>query len=244
MWLKQIFIYSNNYFKNLSKIERILLYFLPLILSVFILYVFKPIKIDNKRMLTDIKKLEDKIDDLKIISQIDMQIVLKEIEDLIAKNNLILSSMKVDERTLYIHVKGNIANIISLINYCEHYSNSSSIHSLLMDFNEIENSNHLKIKISFDKNYIKDNTYLQQFYKELDNFSSSNNSKKKVKTNKEQTIDFKLSAIVGEYALLNNKWYKKEDIILNHIIQSLSKNSVVLQSSNNKKIHLKLFQNE
>jgi hypothetical protein len=228
--------YTNNYLKQLSLFERVLVYMFPLVIfsSSFLLMDFSEIK--QNKVQSQIVQLKEKIEVLeKQGSKPTMfAIVLDDFEQYAIDKKLLVDSIQIFDRSIDLKVKGHLNNLVSLIDYCETYDNYSKVKSLKMSYHEKERLNSLNIVISFDKAYIKINENEQALQEELQSLENV--------FVKAQVFDavMQLNAIVGNYVLINDQWLSKEETFQGYTIASISPKHITM-TKDNKKVLLELF---
>jgi len=92
--------------------------------------------------------------------------------------------------------------------------------------------NIFRISSEFNKYYIKE---------KITNIKVKKENIKKVRKNSINT--FKLKAIISNHILIDNKWYKLNDLVGKYKLTKIEKNLVVLNYKE-KNINLRLFKNE
>jgi hypothetical protein len=135
-------------------------------------------------------------------------------EKIIKQNKLILNSIIFDTN-INLKISGNINSLVKFIDitYTEYKILSYDI--------KLQNKKlYLYIKYDVKQNiYIKKNNELKY---------NLRNPFKKVK-NKQEKLSL---AIIGEYVLINHKWYQKGDIYKNKKIINIYKNKIELKDKN------------
>lgn len=147
--------------------------------------------------------------------------VLKDIENFALKEEIYLEKISNDNKKLLLDVSGSFKKRMKLFNYIENYNSFSKIKSFELD------DNILKIEVTFDKFYKKTTLDIS---KELEQFE-------------EEQKNYNLIAIVDNKALINSKWFNKNETIDSLKILEIKPQFIVL-GNRFKKIVLRLHKNE
>ncbi len=213
--------YIENSFDNLSLKIKIELFIFPMVLFLILFYIFifnsdlkQKVLIDSTS--TYLRKYETHKMNKKVVY------ILKDIEVFAKNKNIILTTISSDNKTIELSVKAKFLRQIEFIKYLEDYNSFSKIDILNL------NENELKIKINFNKFFIKNSFTIKA---RLENLIHKNN------------IKLKLKAIVSQSILINNKWLKINEMINSYKIIKIDKNNVYLKNSF-ETIKLKLYKND
>jgi len=199
------------YFDNFTNKEKIILYIIP-IMIIILYFIYKP-KIVNENYNANIYSTNNK-------SQIEM---INYFEEVLKKDKIDLTSIILGNRTINIKINSNINKIVKFIN-------NTYLEYKIISYNIIYNNKKIYLDITYNIN------------KKV-NYQKNNISKYKLKNPfiKMKSKNTKLTkAIIGEYVLIDNRWYKKGDNYKNKIITNIYKNEIELKDKNNISI-LKVF---
>jgi len=201
------------YFDTISLKEKILLLLIP-IMIIFLYMVYKPIKYTN---------VYQKINNKKVYSQID---IINYFDKYAKSHKIEIQSINFTNKILDIKLNANINSIVKFVDdtYIKYKIIAYSINS---------HNKHITLDIKYNLN--EDLYYKRSKTKRYDLKNPFSKIKSKNK---------KLSkAIIGQYVLINNKWYKKGDIYKNKTIVNIYKDKIELKEDNKISI-LKVFDEE
>jgi hypothetical protein len=204
--------YLNNKFLNSSRKTKIELYILPLFIFVFLYFSFienitkEKLEISSK---TDFSNYENK----KFNGSFSELFSI--LEELANKNNISIFTNDRIEKQILLKGKGTKESILEFINKIENINNFTKIDSLILTKDENDEYK-FNLKIDLNKFYIKS-------LKSIEN--------KKYNIEKvEKKIEFKINAIIAEYALINEKWITENEKIENYVVVKIEKNFVLLKN--------------
>ena len=162
--------------------------------------------------------IDNKINNTK--SQLE---IIKYFEKRIKSNKINLESMNFTNNKLNLKIYSNINKIIKFINitYLEYE---------ILSYHITESNKIIYLDISF---YISNNSYYKQ--RKIKKYNLKNPFVKIKSRNTKLT-----KAIIGEFVLIDNKWYKKGDSYKNKIINNIYKDKIELKQ-NNKISILRIF---
>ena len=140
--------------------------------------------------------------------------IIQEFQDYILKNKIELINISNSSNTIYLSINSNNTKLIKLLEYIENFNQYSRIKTL-----KIQNSK-VDIKIEFSKSYIKNSALDREKLFYIEEYEKLNKA-------------LKIDAIVGEYALIDNKWLKKGQNIDDFEIVSINSDSITLQKDKN-----------
>jgi len=193
---------ASIYFDNINLKQKVYLYLIPILISI-IYFMNASYEIKN----TSVNNVKYK----KQRTQLEL---IEYFEKIIKQNKLILNSIIFDTN-INLKISGNINSLVKFIDitYTEYKILSYDI--------KLQNKKlYLYIKYDVKQNiYIKKNNELKY---------NLRNPFKKVK-NKQEKLSL---AIIGEYVLINHKWYQKGDIYKNKKIINIYKNKIELKDKN------------
>ena len=189
---------SKIYFNSLKLKEKILLYIIPIL--IIVVYILNMPSSSNE--IINHSKISN-----KRLTQIEH---IKYFESIIKKYKLTMINIKFNN-TMNIKLEGNINNIIKFVNttYLKYEIISYSI--------RVENKN---IQLAINYNLNTNINILKNLKKEV----KLKNPFIKSKIRKERLA----KAIIGEYVLINKKWYTNGDKYKGKIIYKIHKNYVEL----------------
>lgn len=222
--------YFNNNFLKSSKKTKIELYVLPLLIYL-LLYLFflekgknKDVEISSKLNYEEFynKKFESSF--LELFSSLEK--LAKKYEISILKNEK-------NENIILLKAVGNKQSIFDFIKDIENLNNFTKIDFLNMNKNEETKIYTFELKINLNKYYIKN----------LKNIEYEKNHEKVFVTQNNQNKEFKINAIVDDYAFINETWIKKNEKIENYKLIKINRDFVVLSNELNE-IKLELLNEE
>jgi hypothetical protein len=190
-------------YDSLSILIKVELFLVPLIF----LFYFTFFEANNQSQ----KKIINPIDIQNIDININSVEILKNIEDYLASKKIQIIELSNKKNQIKIVVKIKKLNeYIEFLKFIEEYNPYSKIVS-------IEDILGIKtLTISFDRFYIKEKLDLSKYFKKIINKSS-----------------YKLTAIVGDKAYINQKWLSIGEHIDNYEIVNIGVDTVVLKNKNN-----------
>lgn len=218
-----------NNFVNSSMKVKIQLYILPLFFIYFYIYFYTG---TNKEYIQDNRS---KLDGLlnKKFNKSYLEII-KKIENYSNLEKIKIISIDYKNKNLLIKGKTTLLKIKSLIRKLEIINNYSNIILVNILTKGKNNEYSFEINTEFKKYYIKDKNKTE----------NKTENKDKVQVVKKKSKDiFKLNAIVSNYILLNDKWYKLKERVGKYKIIEIKEKSVVLDYKG-KNLNLKLYKNE
>lgn len=213
----QVLKYIEDRFESLSIRVKIELFLFPFI--VFFLFIY--IMDENRSMKSFDKKIEF-LDIENLQMNENFVDILKNIEKFAKENSIHLENISNTNNSVKIEANANIKNRIKLLEFLENYNSFSK----LRDFEIIDDK--LLVEIAFNKFYKKEKINISDSLEFFEN---------------EKIFIYKLKAIVGKKALINDTWLNKEDRIGQFKVFEINSKSVVLKNSY-KTLVLKLYKNE
>lgn len=216
--------YLKNSFENSSLKVKIELYLLPLLL-IFLLYLlffeeqnlnFKENSYKNELLALQSKKFDEPILEL-----------LKTTENLAKSHNIFIQKIESVKEQIFLKAKSKQSDLLHFLQELENLNNFTKITTLNLSSVTSED-------LSFDLKLDVSNYYIKNGEKIIKNRVLESPKKIEVETtpNKMQKlIDFKISAVVGEYAFINNIWIKKGEFIDDFEVINVDKNYVLLKNS-------------
>lgn len=222
--------YFNNNFLKSSKKTKIELYILPLLICVF-LYLFflekgknEDVEISSKLNYEEFynKKFESSF--LEFFSSLEK--LAKKYEILILKNEK-------DKNIILLKAQGKKQSILNFIKDIENLNNFTKIDFFNMNKNEETKNYIFELKINLNKYYIKN----------LKEIEYEKKYKKIIVTQNSQNKEFRINAIVDDFAFINETWIKKNEKIEDYKLIKIDRNFVVLSNESNE-IKLELLNEE
>lgn len=218
-YLNEKFIYTTNK----TKIE---LYILP-ILIVFLFYIFlqenKEEKISSTidNYLFENKKMEENF--LEIISKI---------ENLAKKNSIFIIKSEKKEPEIILVFSGELNDIFEFLMQIERLNNFSNIK--FISYKKEQNKNIVNLRVDFSKFFIKKFGERSEKLILNDSLQFSKDEKIAEETiednlQNEQKVEFEISAIIGQYAFINNIWVKKDEQINSYKLTKIYRDYVILE---------------
>lgn len=222
--------YFNNNFLKSSKKTKIELYILPLLICVF-LYLFflekgknEDVEISSKLNYEEFynKKFESSF--LEFFSSLEK--LAKKYEILILKNEK-------DKNIILLKAQGKKQSILNFIKDIENLNNFTKIDFFNMNKNEETKNYIFELKINLNKYYIKN----------LKEIEYEKKYEKIIVTQNSQNKEFRINAIVDDFAFINETWIKKNEKIEDYKLIKIDRNFVVLSNESNE-IKLELLNEE
>lgn len=222
--------YFNNNFLKSSKKTKIELYILPLLICVF-LYLFflekgknEDVEISSKLNYEEFynKKFESSF--LEFFSSLEK--LAKKYEILILKNEK-------DKNIILLKAQGKKQSILNFIKDIENLNNFTKIDFFNMNKNEKTKNYTFELKINLNKYYIKN----------LKEIEYEKKYEKVIVTQNSQNKEFRINAIVDDFAFINETWIKKNEKIEDYKLIKIDRNFVVLSNESNE-IKLELLNEE
>ena len=199
------------YFDSFTIREKIILYIIP-ILIIVLYFMYKP-KTIQKDYYNNIYNVNTK-------SQLE---VIDYFQKIIKLNKIDLISIAFNNNIINIKINSNINKVVKFIN-------TTYLEYEIISYNISDKNKKIYLDITYNNTkqvyYEKNNISKYKLKNPFINIKSKNNKLSK--------------AIIGEYVLINNKWYKKGDNYKNKIITNIFKNEIELKDKNNISI-LKVF---
>jgi len=193
---------ASIYLENINFKQKIYLYLIPILISI-IYFLNVSYTVKN----TSINNIEYK----KQRTQLEL---IEYFEHIIKQNKLVLHSV-VFNNNMNLKVSGNINSLVKFIDitYIQYKILSYDI--------KLQNKKvYLYIKYNTNQDiYMKNNNVIK--YDLSNPFKKVRNKRKKLSL-----------AIIGEYVLINNKWYEKGDMYKNKKIITIYKNKIELKDKN------------
>lgn len=196
----------DNNFVNSSLKTKIELYIFPILL-IFLFYTIfqndtKQDAVIESKIDFDYSKMEFKDSFLEFFSNL---------EEYASKNEIQILNLTNNKKIVSIKAKSDFEKIQKLIQKIENLNNFTDIKSLKMNKQEF-NSHFVEIEIDLNKFYIK-------------RLEKENQNSQNIK-------EYKLKAIVFDYAFINEVWLKKSEKIDDFELKQIERNFVVLQKEN------------
>lgn len=231
--------YLNNKFNNSSLKTKIELYLLPLLIIYLLYYILSNMpenQIKEIKKTTNINSYINKKFDASFLD------LFNKIETIAKQLNIKVQSLNNIENSVELRVYAKIKDIGKLIKKIEAINNFTKITSIsiykkdeldryLIDFIVDLNSFYLKnINDSDEEKYKKsEKTTAKEKQKKIENKKEDSI---KISNNKKE--EYKLTAIVSDFVMINDKWIKKGERIDDLKLVKVSKNFIILQNHKNK----------
>ena len=213
----------NNKFINTPLKTKIELYLLPLLLLYLFYFLFHFEVKDDLSIQTKVN-----LDYSKEQFNDSFLDLFANLEDYASKNEIVIISLTNEKKIVFIKAKSTLKNIEKFIKKIENLNNFTKIKSFILKQNE--NEYIFEIQIDLNKFFIK------KIEKEVENQSLAETDGIK---NSEKSKEYKINAIISNYAFVNDIWLKKDENIDDLKLVQIEKDFVVLENEN-KKIVLEL----
>ncbi len=196
----------NNRFIDSSLKIKVELYILPILLISLFFIISQNDRKENRviesKIDFDYSKIQFKDSFLELFSNI---------EDYASKNKIQILNLTNKDKIVFVKAKSDFQNIERFIQKIENLNNFTDIKIVKINKQEL-NSYFVEIEIDLNKFYIK------KIEKEIQNT--------------ENIKEYKLKAIVSEYALVDEIWLKKSEKIDGFELKQIERNFIVLQKEN------------
>ncbi|HIP12082.1 MAG TPA: hypothetical protein EYG97_03720 [Arcobacter sp.] len=221
------------YFNNLSSLQQIQLYIIPLMIVVFVYINYSSPKLvknnnTNLHINKEITKYKNKLDSLKDENkQIEPLKIISSYEYLANKFKVNILNLSISKHLITIQYKSKHKNAISYLNSLEKISD-------IMTFDILSEGKYTIVNVVTNISNSKSINTINQTINQ--NIYNPFKEKKIL-----QTIQAK--AIIDSFVMLDGKWYQLNDIYKKAKIIKISKNYITLKSKNKTTI-LKVFDDE
>ena len=231
--------YINNKFVNSSLKTKVELYLLPLMI-LYLLYYFssslfvveKPFVVKNKINLEEYKNKKFQGSFLDFFSNI---------EDNAKQNNIQILSLNNKNNIVELKIQSPKEKLSLFIKQIENINKFTKITFITMYDKKDSNKYLFDLKIDLNKFYIK------RIEKEKIISQKILPKPEEIKTKKIEIVkdNYELKAIIAEYVLVNDIWFKQGEYINGFKVDEIKRNSIVLENKNkDKKIRLELADEE
>lgn len=219
--------YLNNKFINSAFKTKIELYLLPLFL-LYLCYFLLDFNLNQNLKIKEIKAKVDLNYSNKEFKDSFLDL-FSNLEDYALQNQIIIFTLTNNKKVFNIKAKANLIKIENFIKKIENLNNFSKIKTLTL--NKLDLDNYIfEMEVDLNKFYIK------KLHKDGD---IQEIKQKVIITNNEKTKEYKINAIISDYAFINELWLKKDEKIDDLILTKIEKNFVILENEE-KKIILEL----
>ena len=208
----------NNKFINTPLKNKIELYILPLLLLYLFYFLFHFEVKDDLSIQTKVN-----LDYSKEQFNDSFLDLFANLEDYASKNEIVIISLTNEKKIVFLKAKSTLKNIEKFIKKIENLNNFTKIKSFILKQNE--NEYIFEIQIDLNKFFIK------KIEKEVENQSLAETDGIK---NSEKSKEYKINAIISDYAFVNDIWLKKDENIDDLKLVQIEKDFVVLENENRK----------
>lgn len=230
-------------FEKLSSIQKIELYLLVLMLYGSIVYfyedIFPPKQILDTRNNIELLRYQKELKLLnsKIIKKEELYNI-KSLEDKAKEFNLFIKSLSIDKNCVNMQLRGDFLSLTNFLNYAQLYYH---IGQFVFDKNGV--NLHLNIKYLYNEKY----TYIK--IQDLANPFKKQRIKPDILVIKKpqkivQHKDIKVMAILLDEVCIDNKWYKKKQIVSNYKILAINISEIEVLNMKTNKINILKLNNE
>jgi len=200
-----------NSFETSSLKVKIELYILP-ILIIFLFYILifeQHIEEFEEKQNIDLVNFENKKYDKPVLE------LLNSIEQMAKNNNIFIQKSENIKDEIFLQAKSKKDDLLKFLHKIENLNSFTNIHSLNLKKSEFD-SYLFDLKVDISKFYIKKKVDLKEI---KENTISKNNS----------AVDFKIDAIIGKYAFINDDWIELNGFIDGYKLDFISRNFVILK---------------
>lgn len=209
--------YFDNKFTNSSIKVKIELYLLPLILLYFSYYFFIN---ENQNLKFEIVPKIDLNEYLNKKFTASYFELFTKFEEYSQKNNIFIHSINKEKNGIKIKANGTQNSIVNLINNIENSNNFTKI--TLLNLNKKNNSDEYLFDLDVD---------LSRFFiKEFKKIEAISENQKNLFFNNIKNNDYKLTAIIQDYAFINEIWVKKDEKIDDFKLVKIDRNYILLEN--------------
>ncbi len=222
MFLKQVFEKTNDYFNSITFKQRLILFFMPFVIFCALVYHLEKIEEKDSRDIKRIELLKNKIDLLNSSNNKNLSLInlLKKSEDYALTNSLILHQIQIDKQTMQLQVSTSLLKLLKLIDFIENYNEYSYIKS--MSLSSLENGQYKSsLEIIFSSFMNKEATAFPIL------LHSKNSSSLPIES--KMVDDLQLEAVIGDFVLINQKWYQLKDNVFEYELVKIESNFVDLK---------------
>jgi len=199
-----------NSFETSSLKVKIELYILP-ILIIFLFYILifeQNIEEFEEKQNIDSVNFENKKYDKPILE------LLNNIEQIAKNSNIFIQKSENIKDEIFLQAKSNKDDLLKFLHKIENLNSFTNIHSLSLK--KVKFDSYLfDLKVDVSKFYIKKIVDLEEVKKSKIIKNSS-------------AVDFKIDAIIGKYAFINDNWVELNDFINGYKLDFVSRNFVLL----------------
>lgn len=221
-----MFNYLNEKFISSNTKSKIELYILPLLILLAILIFTNDKKDEVSSSKVDSFEFENK----KI--QSSFLEISSNIENLAKKNSIFILKNEKIESEINLIFTAELNDIFDFLEQIERLNSFSNIKYITLK--EDGNKSLVNLRVDFSKFYIKkfqNNNHKIILKKQEDIVLNKQNIQKDEIS---ENVDFKLNAIVGQYALINSNWIKKDEILFDYKLINIFSDYIILQKGSNK----------
>jgi len=221
-WILGCFMRLRDRFSSLKFYQKIELYILVVIFYSFCYYMLSYLDIDHKKIKNSNSEaiFLNKIDRLKeSISHIDKTSAIKLIESVAVKKEIDIYDMQIKKRDIVVKARSGYQNGMWFLYYLQN-------HFFIKQFELNYDKKILDIVVTVDISYLYDKNIN---YQKLETIPNPFVNVKNLKHNFSNKEDIKLTAIVASMVCIDNKWYKKGDIVDGKRVVAIGFNSVELE---------------
>jgi len=200
-----------NSFETSSLKVKIELYILP-ILIIFLFYILifeQNIEEFEEKQNIDLVNFENKKYDKSVLE------LLNSIEQMAKNSNIFIQKSENIKDEIFLQAKSKKDDLLKFLHKIENLNSFTNIHSLNLKKSEFD-SYLFDLKVDISKFYIKKKVD----FKEIKENTISKNS---------SAVDFKIDAIIGKYAFINDDWIELNGFIDGYQLDFISRNFVILK---------------
>jgi len=200
-----------NSFETSSLKVKIELYILPiLIIFLFYILIFKQNTEEfEEKQNIDLVNFENKKYDKPILELLNM------IEQIAKNSNIFIQKSENIKDEIFLQAKSNKDDLLKFLHKIENLNSFTNIHSLNLRKAQFD-SYLFDLKVDISKFYIKKILHLEEIKKNKISKSSF-------------AVDFKIDAIIGKYAFINDNWIELNDFIDGYKLDLINRNFVILK---------------
>ncbi|MEZ4693930.1 MAG: hypothetical protein R2837_08050 [Aliarcobacter sp.] len=159
--------------------------------------------------------------------------IFSSLEKLAKKYEILILKNEKDKNIILLKAQGKKQSILNFIKDIENLNNFTKIDFFNMNKNEETKNYTFELKINLNKYYIKN----------LKEIEYEKKYEKVIVTQNSQNKEFRINAIVDDFAFINETWIKKNEKIEDYKLIKIDRNFVVLSNESNE-IKLELLNEE
>jgi hypothetical protein len=222
-WVQPLNLFEKK-LQTFSVIEKLQLYLIPIVLSVFIIYNFMNIQKEIQPTLAPVLEKNN-------VNSFDF---LKDLQEFTKNKDLTLLNIKQSGLKFSVQIEGDFLNIMQFLLFCEHYKSINTFY----DFKLSSNATQKTLLLDFE---LATNKYEANEYDKLIALLLTLKNPFKEWLTLQNDEGLKLNAIINDEVLINDVWHKLGNIFLGYTLFEIHQHFVILKKSNGEERTLHLI---